>query len=95
MKTLSKSEKRTAHVEVRSMSAKGSWPHRGPDRYVAVQVVPDGVVPLKALNKYVAACRGIEIIFCGSGYYNRTGPRSSFGQALAEAEQIAKEINCE
>lgn len=87
--------KRTAYVEIRSQSAKGSWPRQGPDTYVAVQVVPEGAVRLAVLNSQHAAMRGIKIIYCGEGYHNRTGPTSSYGKALAEAERIAEEINRE
>lgn len=82
-----------AYVEVRSQKAKGTFPKRGPDRYVAVQSVPDGVEPLKYLNYSVATRRGIEIIYCGEGYSNRTSNRSMYGQALEKAKKIAGEIN--
>ena len=83
----------TAYVEVRSQPAKGTWPRQGPDTYVAVQVVPEGVQRLKALNHIAAAKRGIEIVHCGEGYHDRTGPRSALGVAIAEAHAIADRIN--
>ena len=84
----------TALVEVRSQHAKGGsgW-KSGPDRYVAVQIVPAGVDPLLSLNSRVAKCRGIEIRQFGEGYSNRTGPRSSLGMAIADAEEFAAAHN--
>jgi hypothetical protein len=88
----------TAYVEVRSQSPKGSSSggFSGPDTYVAVQVVPEGVTPLTTLNRNVASKRGIKIIYCGEGYSNRQAtPRSMLRQAKAEAQQIAEKINNE
>jgi len=82
-----------AYVEIRSQSPKGSWPKSGPDRYVAVQIVPDGVERLSCLNRAVAERRGITIEYIGEGYYNRVGPTSSFGKAVAKAKDRANEIN--
>ena len=90
-----KTKNRTAHVEVRSISPLGTWPARGPDKGVSVQIVPNGVERLKTLNSRAAEKRGIEIINCGVGYYNRTGPASMYGRALAEAKSIAAKINGE
>ena len=87
---------KTAFVEVRSQHSKGSSSSRfgGPDTYVMVQVVPDGVEPLSCLNHRVAKKRGIELIYCGEGYSNRQETtRSMLGGALAEAKRIANEIN--
>lgn len=84
-----------AYVETRRQPAKGSWPRQGPDTYVAVQVVPAGESRLSVLNRKVADQRGIQIVYCGEGYGNRTGPRSALGQALVEAQRIADRINGE
>ena len=85
---------KTAHVEIRSQHAKGIWPSSGPNTYVAVQVVPDGVNRLIYLNHKVAKSRGIKIIYCGEGYGNRRETtRSALGAAIAEANKIADEIN--
>lgn len=79
-----------AIVEIRSQRAK----HGGPDRYVAVQVVPEGVEPLRVLNHSVAAKRGIQIIHCGEGYSLRCKTlRSMLGSAIADAQRIANNIN--
>ena len=85
---------KTAYVEVRSQKARGTWPNSGPDTYVAVQVVPKGVEPLKQLNHRVAELRGIEVIHCGEGYSSRCATtRSALGAALAEANEVADQIN--
>ena len=89
--------RRKAFVEVRSQHSRGSSSNTfgGPDTYVAVQIVPAGVERLKVLNSKFADQRGIEIIHCGEGYRNHSGPKSSLGKSLAKAERIAKEINDE
>lgn len=87
-----------AYVEIRSQSPKGvgSWPRTGPDVYVAVQVVPDGVDKLTVLNKKVASKRGIDIIWCGEGYSNRCiSSNSMLNIAITKAESLAKKINLE
>jgi len=83
-----------AYLETRSQSAKGSFPHQGPDTYVAVQIVPNGAKPLVALNRNVAAMRGIEIIYCGEGYRNRQKTsRSMLRAALEKGQRIVNEVN--
>lgn len=83
-----------AYIEERSQHAKGTWPHSGPDTYVAVQIVPDGVEPLQYLNRRAAERRGIEIIYCGEGYRNRCGSGiSMLDHARAKAARIANRIN--
>lgn len=82
-----------AYVEVRSQHAKGSGQFKGPDTYVAVQVVPPGVVRLKVLNHTFAKQRGIRIKYFGEGYEQHTGPRSALGQAIAAARAYAARIN--
>lgn len=82
------------YVEIRGQSPVGTFPRQGPDRYVAVQVVPDGVEKLGALNRTVAEKRGIEIIYCGEGYSkSRKAQRSTLSVAIAIAEKIASGIN--
>ena len=74
-------------LEVRSQKSRGSSSgFGGPDTYVAVQVVPEGVEPLRALNQDVAKKRGIVIHYFGQGYNQHSGPRSQLGRALAEAK---------
>ena len=88
--------KQTAYVEVRNQHAKtGSSGRKGPDAYVAVQIVPEGVERLRVLNHAVAAKRGIEIQIIDEGYSLHTGPRSRLGQAIRKAEEIAAKINGE
>ena len=83
-----------AFVEVRSQKSKGTGPGSGPDTYFAVQIVPEGVTPLVALNHKAAMRRGIEIVYCGEGYSDRQKTsRSMYNQAKAEAERIAAEVN--
>jgi hypothetical protein len=83
-----------AIVEVCSQKSVGSGSgFGGPDTYFAVQIVPDGVEPLKVLNSAVAAVRGIEIRYFGEGYLRNTGPRSSYAKARAKAELFAAEYN--
>lgn len=83
-----------AYLETRTIGARGTWPHRGPDRGVFVQIVPDGEVPLKVLNRKVAQKRGIIIINCGVGYYNRcTKSNSMYNIAVTKAEKIVEAIN--
>ena len=84
-----------AIIETRSQKASGTWPKQGPDKYVAVQLVPDGVEPLSMLREDVATKRGIEIIQCGEYYYNSLGPRSKFAAAMRKAERIAAKYNGE
>lgn len=82
-----------AYVEIRSQKAKGGGRFKGPDTYVAVQVVPDGQERLKVLNHRIAKKRGIEIIRCGQGYSSHDGPLSALGTALGRAELLAQRIN--
>jgi hypothetical protein len=82
-----------AIIEKRSQKASGKWPKQGPDHYIAVQIVPDGVEPLTALRDDVAAKRGIELIHCGEFYGHSTGPRSRYAAAMAAAKEIAAKYN--
>ena len=83
-----------AYVEKRSQKRVGSPPKAGPDTYFAVQVVPRFERKLTSLNSNVAAQRGIEIIYCGQGYSNRTtSPTSMYNVAQSEAIRIADRIN--
>jgi len=87
--------KRTAQVEVRGQHSRGANAQGfgGPDTYVAVQVVPEGVEPLRRLDRKAAARRGIELIYVGEGYDEHRGPRSSLGRAIRKATEIADRIN--
>lgn len=91
MNTQTKNHK--AFVEKRSQKSVGRWPKCGPDTYIAVQIVPDGVERLTSLRSDIAAKRGIEIIRIGEGYSSHTGPRSSLGKAMAEAKAFAEFFN--
>ncbi len=84
----------TARVEIRQQGAKGSWPRQGPDTYVAVQIIPEGVTPLTVLNRSNATKRGIRIVYCGEGYRNRQKTdRSMLGSAIQTAKILANVIN--
>lgn len=81
-------------IEKRTQRAAGTWPKQGPDCYVAVQIVPDEVEPLKVLRRDSARKRGIELINCGEFYSNRTGPRSMYAIAMRGADLVlSKEID--
>ena len=84
-----------AIVEVRSQHSRGSSSGKfgGPDTYVSVQIVPEGVKPLACLNYSVAAKRGIKIEYCGEGYSRNSGPHSALGKALAAAKIRAAKLN--
>lgn len=84
-----------AYIETRSQKAKGRWPKQGPDTYVAVQLVPDGIEPLKYLNHKVAEVRGIKIKIFGEGYSRNSGPKSMLGIALKEAKSFIKNLKTE
>jgi len=87
--------KTTAHFEIRSQKSIGSRNSKfgGPDTYVAVQVVPEGIDPLKQLNRNVAEKRGIEIIHFGEGYSEHSGIRSALGKAIAAAQEFVHNHN--
>jgi len=82
-------------VEIRGQHSRGSsgGGFGGPDTYVAVQIVPDGVDPLKVLREDIAAKRGIAIKYFGTGYFRHAGPRSSLGKAVAAAVAFAADGN--
>jgi hypothetical protein len=82
-------------VEVRSQKSKGAGRNKfgGPDTYIAVQVVPEGVTRLAVLNEKIARKRGIVIRFFGEVYYQHQGPRSRYAHTLARAQAYADEIN--
>lgn len=83
-----------ALVETRSQHARtGRSGYHGPDTYVAVQIVPHDVAPLRSLNRRHAVARGIVIIYCGEGYARHGGPRSQLGQALAYADLIVTAVH--
>lgn len=83
-----------AYLETRQQHTKGSWPRQGPDTYVSVQVVPDGVERLIVLNRRTAAIRGIKLIYCGQGYQDRCKTdRSTLGAAIVKAQHIVNIIN--
>jgi len=83
-----------ATVHTRSQHAKTSLSgDRGPDTYVAVTITPEGVALPPYLRRDILEKRGIEIHYFGEGYSRHTGPRSSLGKAVAEAEKYAARHN--
>ena len=82
-----------AYLEIRRQKAVGTWPRCGPDTYVAVQIVPDDVKPLKYLNSSVAEKRGIVIKYFGEGYSNRNSNKSMLGKAITKASKFVKRYN--
>lgn len=81
-------EAKSYYLCIRSQHSRGSTANRfgGPDTYVAVQIVPEGVTPLQSLQEQAAKKRGITIKYFGEGYSKYTGPRSSLGQAIEAAK---------
>jgi hypothetical protein len=65
-----------------SNGAGGPGTFGGPDRYMAVLVVPDGAQVPKTLNQSVLAKRGIKYIYIGEYYGEHTGPRSKYARLL-------------
>ena len=87
---------KTAYIEERQQKSVGrnAQGFGGPDTYVSVQVVPEGVERLKTLRHSAAKKRGIELIYCGEGYASRDKtPRSALWQARAKAAEVAARIN--
>jgi len=79
-----------AEMHIRSQKSRGSGNNTwgGPDTYVAVTLTPNGVECPQILRQDVLAKRGIKLIYCGEGYSEHRGPRSSLGKAIAEAKSI-------
>ena len=84
-----------ALIEVRSQKSRGSSNGKfgGPDKYIAVQVVPDNSEPLSSLREDIASKRGIQIIYCGEFYSRSTGPRSRYADAMRYAQEVAGRYN--
>jgi hypothetical protein len=84
----------TYQLCIRSQHSRGSSARAfgGPDRYVAVLIVPDNVEAPKVLNHSVLKKRGITLKYFGEGYSRRCATeRSMLGKAIAEAESFIKE----
>jgi len=82
-------EKYSVFLECRYQKRRG----KGPDKYVAVQIVPNGVNALKVLNSSFAEKRGIIIKYFGEGYSNRTTSQSMLGKAFSDAKSFIEEFN--
>lgn len=69
---------------------KSGW--AGPDTYVAVTVMPEGVsLPSYALRRKSIENLGGRLIFIGEGYSGHFGPKSALGRAIAKAEAFVME----
>lgn len=77
-----------ATICARRQPAKASRRHpgfHGPDTYVAL-VIHDGMWCARhPLRRSILEARGYEIIHCGQGYGQSSGPRSMLWRALARA----------
>lgn len=83
-----------AYLEIKRQRAKGSWPAQGPDTYVMVQIVPNGVKPLQNMNHKVAEKRGIILKYFGAGYGNRvTSPKSMLSVAINNGRDFCEKFN--
>ena len=82
----------TAYLEIRRQHSVGSSNGRfgGPDTYVTVQIVPEGVAKLTQLKRSVAEKRGIELVHFGEGYSKHRGSRSALGRAILAAEEFVE-----
>lgn len=82
-----------AEICYRSQHAVGKFPHQGPGNYIAViwsydrNVVFPYNLNIKQLKKLK-----IEYVYCGSYYWNRKGPKSSYALALNRAVKIQSEL---
>lgn len=86
---------RSAFVTVRSRPApKGRSGFSGPDRYVALVVVPPGVKwdQWTPLREDRAKKLGVRIEIYGYGYGAHTGPRSSLARAIGLATAALDEL---
>jgi hypothetical protein len=77
---------------VRTQHRKGGW---GPDRYMALVVVPEGVpfdIDRTPLQLSRLASKGIKMRWIGEYYSDHTGPRSAFSRLEVEALSMAEQI---
>lgn len=74
----------TIHVVERGLAGN----RRGPDTYVAILIVPEGVTPPKAMNRTVLERRGCHLVEVGRGYARAGGPRSALSQARERAAAV-------
>jgi hypothetical protein len=86
----------TSYVVTRQQPRRGTFPSQGPDVYVALVQVPEGVsfdpnrTPLQVSR---LRSRGIEVTRIGEGYRKHKGPKSSLGQALRRAKELARRLS--
>ena len=61
---------------------------RGPDCYVAILIVPDGVAAPRAMQRTTLERRGCRLVEVGRGYTRATGPRSALGRVRCVAAAV-------
>ncbi len=89
------------HVVTRSQHAKvGRCGFGGPDQYMAVVEVPEGVEfdPQRTpLREEVLLRKGIRIFYCGQFYHAHVGGRkgSAYANCLARARKWVEELSAE
>jgi len=81
-------------IRIRSQHSKGSRRGNfgGPDTYVSVLAIPDGVIAPASNFRAVMKARGISYTYIGEGYAEHSGPRSMLGQAKARAEALVASL---
>ena len=84
------------HVIVRSQPARtGKRGFHGPDTYVAVVSVPEGIAFNPASTPLQTArleAKGIRVEYMGEGYGQHSGSRSALGQAIASAQARVRDL---
>ena len=87
----------TYQIVTRSQHSRGSRSGRfgGPDQYMAVLVIPEGVTSPYALRADSLRKRGIEFHYVGEFYGKSTGPRSRYAQCAAEARELVASLQAQ
>lgn len=87
----------TYKIVTRSQKSRGSRVGRfgGPDQYMAVLVLPEGVEEPTALREAVLAKRGITMYRVGEFYGRSTGPRSRYAQCAADANALIDRLQAQ
>lgn len=84
-----------AWIVVRSIHAKrGSSGWAGPGLEIRLVTARRVLTPDELTHSHEdswLAKNGIKVVPCGTGYWNRRGPRSNYGQAIAYAKELAAE----
>ena len=75
-------------IVTRGQKARGSGRFKGPDHYIAVLEIPDGVEAPRVLRESVLDRLGIRKIYIGEYYDAHTGPRSRYARLMREAREF-------